>query len=212
MQQAEYYLQNYNGKVSGATPAKVLSNVQIHYIMMSNPDGVTVSQTRNARWKSNGRGVDLNRNFPASVFKVGGKKGAEGYSGPCALSEPESRAIANFTKKLIKKQKLLGNINYHAMGQIIFGDCSRKSLATDTRLMYNIARRLTGYRSSAGYQGATTPSGGQYREYVMYQLGVPSITIEMGRSTAPCPFWEYSSAYRQNRDVVFSIANALKGK
>jgi hypothetical protein len=212
MQQAEYYLQHYNGTVSGVTPAKVLSNVQIHYLMMSNPDGVTISQTEKSQWKANGRGVDLNRNFPASVFKVGGKKGAEGYSGPYALSEPESRAIAAFTKKLIQSQKLLGNINYHAMGQIIFGDCSEKSLATDTELMYNIAKRLTGYRSSTGYQASTPASGGQYREYVMYQLGVPSITIEMGRSTAPCPFWEYSSAYRQNRDVVFSIANALKDK
>jgi hypothetical protein len=212
MQQAEYYLQHYDETVSGAKPASVLSNVQIHYVMMANPDGVTVSQTKKSQWKANGRGVDLNRNFPASVFKVGGKKGAEGYSGPYALSEPESRAIANLTKKLIQKQNLLGVINYHAMGQIIFGNCSKKSLATDTGIMYRTAKRLTGYRSSAGYQASTSPSGGQYREYVMYQLGVPSITIEMGRSTAPCPFWEYSSAYGQNRDVVFAIATALKEK
>lgn len=210
MQQIEYYLRNYNKKIGGIKPKTSFSNMQIHYIVMANPDGTMISQTRNSRWKSNVNGVDLNRNFPAKRFKVGGNKGQEGYSGPYALSEPESRAIANFTKKLKRKQALVGVVNYHAMGQIVFGSCKSKAVSKDTSRMYNIARSLTGYSSSAGYKAATPPSGGGYREYVMYYVKAPSITIEMGTTTAPCSYWDYASAYRKNQYVVLKIANALK--
>ena len=128
MKELEYYLENYNGTIGGVKPANTLNKIQIHYTVMANPDGVTVSQTRHSTWKSNGRGVDLNRNFPAKHFVSGGKKGAQGYSGKKALSEPESYAVATLTQQLIKKQNLQGVVNYHAMGRIIYGDCTKGSL------------------------------------------------------------------------------------
>lgn len=209
MREIEYYLSNYNQKISGTTPAEALENMQIHYIVMANPDGVTISQTTYARWKANSRGVDLNRNFPAKKFVVGGKKGAEGYSGKKALSEPESKAIAAFTQNLKKNQNLVGVVNYHAMGQIVFGDCSAKKIKKATTTMYQIARELTGYRDAGGYGSKTASSGGQYREYVMDLLELPSITIEIGYTSAPCSFWEYESAFRKNKLVVLKIAEAL---
>lgn len=209
MQQIEYYLSHYRQDVNGVVPEKLLDQIQLHYIVMANPDGVTISQTKNARWKSNANGVDLNCNFPASPFKKGGTKGSQGYSGPYALSEPESQAVAALTKRLIKKQRLQGVLNYHAMGQIIYADCSNKQISKDTQKMYTIAKKLTGYQYVAS--GSATPShGGYYREYVMYKLGIPSITIEVGATTAPCAFWEYRTAFRKNRDVPLKIANALK--
>ena len=80
MQEIEYYLSNYNCRIGGMKPADVLENTQIHYVVMANPDGVEISQKSYARWKSNARGVDLNRNFPIKKFVSGGTKGAEGYS------------------------------------------------------------------------------------------------------------------------------------
>ena len=212
MQQIEHYLQNYNRSLNGKSCNKLFSDLQIHYIVMANPDGVTISQTKNPRWKSNGRGVDLNRNFPAKKFIVGGSRGSEGYSGPHALSEPESQAVANLTKRLKKQQSLAGVVNYHAMGQIIFGDCSQKALASDTKKMYDISKKYTGYSSAGGYSsGSGKPSpGGSYREYVMQQLHIPSITIELGSTIAPCAFWEYRSVFEKNKYVVFDIAYALK--
>lgn len=75
MKEIQYYLENYNRTVGGVKMSNVLKKMQIHYIVMANPDGVTISQTKHSRWKSNGRGVDLNRNFPAKHFISGGKKG-----------------------------------------------------------------------------------------------------------------------------------------
>lgn len=209
MRELEYYLRGYHSRLGGVRPADVLKNMQIHYVVMSNPDGVTISQNSYPRWKSNARGVDLNNNFPAKPFIVGGKKGASGYSGTKALSEPESQAIASLTKKLKKNQHLLGVINYHAMGQIVFGSCSDKNLKKDTQTMYLIARKLTGYQDSGSYSSGKRSSGGSYREYVMDLLQIPSITIEVGSTYAPCSYGEYASAFEKNKLVVLKIAKAL---
>lgn len=210
MRELEYYLSNYNKSVGGSKPADVLENMQIHYVVMSNPDGVTISQTKNARWKANARGVDLNNNFPAKPFNVGGKRGASGYSGKKALSEPETQAIVTLTKQLKSHQELRGVVNYHAMGQIVFDSCSDKKLKGATQKMYQIARQLTGYRDAGGYSsGKSKPVGGSYREYVMDFLGIPSITIEVGSTIAPCAYWEYNSVFQKNKLVVLKIADAL---
>lgn len=208
MQEIEYYLSNYNCMIGGMKPADVLENTQIHYVVMANPDGVEISQKSYARWKSNARGVDLNRNFPIKKFVSGGTKGAEGYSGKKALSEPESRAIAALTVKLKTKQKLQGVINYHAMGRIIYGSCSSKKIAKDTKTMYQIAKRETNY-IAAPESSKTKSPGGQYREYVMYLLGIPSITIEVGKTWAPCFYYEYKTEFLKNKNVVLKITKAI---
>lgn len=81
MQEIEYYLSNYNCMIGGMKPADVLENTQIHYVVMANPDGVEISQKSYARWKSNARGVDLNRNFPTKKFVSGGTKGQKAIRG-----------------------------------------------------------------------------------------------------------------------------------
>ena len=116
MAQIEDYLKNYNGSVKGVKVKSVLNKMAVHYIPMANPDGTTISQfgiskirdkklrkamykmsgaSHTATWKANARGVDLNRNSN-SHFKAnhGGKRGSEGFSGPSAASEPETKAIA----------------------------------------------------------------------------------------------------------------------
>ncbi|MGB2873901.1 MAG: DUF2817 domain-containing protein [Gaiellaceae bacterium] len=59
----------------------------------ANPDGVA------ANTRTNGHGVDLNRNFPWHWYRHGAR-GDPHYSGPRALSEPESRALARLIARV----------------------------------------------------------------------------------------------------------------
>jgi protein MpaA len=65
----------------------------IYFVPNLNPDGLE-SETR-----LNGRGVDLNRNFPTDWRPIG-RRGAPQHSGPHPFSEPETRLAARIIRRL----------------------------------------------------------------------------------------------------------------
>lgn len=223
MNQIEHYLEKYNQKIAGKRVKTLLNTIAIHYIPMANPDGVTISQfgiksIRNyslrkklyrmkcwntARWKANARGVDLNRNYPY-IFKKQGRRGSDGFSGNYAASESETKAIVRLSKELKKNGTLKCAVNYHAMGSIVFGGCKyRGSLRRNVNRMYNLARKITGYRSAASYGGK---GYGNLREYQMYTLRIPSITLELGHTSCPLPLYEFRSIWNRNKELIFREA------
>ncbi len=224
MDQIEHYLEKYSGRIKGKSVKKLLDKICIHYIPMGNPDGVTISQygikkIRSAKlrkklykmshggtsqWKANARGVDLNRNYPYA-FKVMGSRGSSGYTGKKAATENETKAIIKLLKNLKKSHGLKGVVNYHAMGSIVFGSCYKGgALKKNTTRMYRLARGITGYSSASSYGGS---SNGNLREYIVYNLHIPSITLEVGRISCPGPISEYGSIWSRNKDVVFREAD-----
>jgi murein peptide amidase A len=68
---------------------EILADLKVWMIFDLNPDGSEAGTRQNAR------GVDLNRNFPRK-WKAIGEPWDTNYSGPHALSEPESRAARRF--------------------------------------------------------------------------------------------------------------------
>ncbi|SFQ12988.1 Zinc carboxypeptidase [Lachnospiraceae bacterium XBB1006] len=210
MRQLEYYLQNYNRTLGGIKPSTTLSNLQIHYLVMANPDGVTISQGKHPRWKANARGVDLNRNYPY-LFHVSGHPGSEGFTGYKAASEPETKAIMKKIALLKKTQHLRAVVNYHAMGQIIFGDYHGPNAAIkkETKDLYWMARNLTGYKDSGSYGGV---GRGCLREYLLYKEKIPNITIEIGRTWCPVVHREYNQIFNKNKLVVLKAASFYKNK
>jgi protein MpaA len=88
------------GNIHGDEPAGItiaqtlaqlppLANADVWIIPTLNPDGVA------AHTRQNAHGVDLNRNFPWQ-WRPLGARGYRYYSGPRALSEPESRFALHF--------------------------------------------------------------------------------------------------------------------
>ena len=207
MKQLEYYLENYNKKIDGKIPGDVFKKCNIHYVMMANPDGVEISQKKNARWKGNKNGVNLNRNFPYK-FKSKGKNTTD-YTGKKAASEKETQAIISIAKKLKKSQKTLGVISYHAMGQIIYGSYrgNNKRLKAQIRKMYNVARQTTGYADAGSYDN--DDGNGCSREYFIYKQKIPFITIEVGSVATPIPQKHYGSIYNKNKLVMLRVARIL---
>ena len=229
MAQIEHYLKNYNGSVNGVKIKRTLNKIAIHYIPMANPDGVTISQfgfskIRNKKlraalrrmsgashpstWKANARGVDLNRNFKYNYYaKYGGPRGESGYTGSHVESEPETRAIVKLIKKLKKNTNFRGSVNYHAMGSIAFGGVVGPTKVVTTK-MYRLARSITGYASSASYE-AGRKSVGALREYTMYTMKIPSITLEIGVGGCPLPTSQFPSVWKRNFSLVIREAKLL---
>ena len=80
---------NVKPLISGRPP----TGVDIYSIPNLNPDGAELGT------RLNGRGVDLNRNFPAGWKPIGHRYDPE-FSGPRPFSEPETRLAARIIERL----------------------------------------------------------------------------------------------------------------
>ena len=161
-------------------------------------------------WKANARGVDLNKNYPYEYTPRQGKRGSQGYTGTKKCSEPETKAIVDLINKLKGSTTVVGQINYHATGSIVFGDYEGPLKETITE-MYSLACDITGYTSAASYKG-DGKSVGNLREFVMYKKNLPSITLEIGKSPCPLPNSEFKDVWKRNKNLILKETEMLINK
>lgn len=173
-----------------------IKDFNLSFVLMANPDGVELSakgllsapkETRaslvkmNAGsedfllWKANGRGVDLNNNFDACFarHKNALAPAPQGWVGAFAESEPESKALADYTRN----KNVFLTISYHSKGEEIYFEFYQKGerLLRDRK----IAER---FASSTGYkiQNVQDISSGGYKDFCVKKLGISALTIEIG--------------------------------
>jgi protein MpaA len=125
-----------------------------------NPDGIA------ADTRQNGRGVDLNRNFPYHWARLAGYH----YSGPHALSEPESRAAF----KLITRIRPQITIWYHQHATLIDLSGGNPDVERDYASLAGLpAHGLVRYPGSApSWENATFPGATAF--VVELPAGTPS--------------------------------------
>lgn len=199
---------------------------QIHVMPMVNPDGTAISQngldgiqTEEMRtkvigiasldgqqaegkylinWKSNGCGIDLNRNFDAlwdSYEDPAGHPSSAYYKGPYPGSEKESAAMIALTEE----QRFDRTISYHAQGGVIYWYFGQEgTLYEDTKKLGDRIAAITGYTLDADYQ-SLDPAG--YKDWAISKEGIPSLTIEIGRDTVPVPEEQFDEIWEQNKNV-----------
>ena len=218
MRQMEYLLENQSATYNGRTIGSMLGECCIWFVPMINPDGVRISQTGlsglNAtqknnliamnggstyfeRWKANGYGVDLNRNFEAGwVYQ--GKPSGEQYSGSYANSESETQAMVNFVKS---HPNIKASINYHTTGNFIYWHYGQTGAAkTRDKQIADQLSSITGYYLRAeNYSG----KGGGFMDWMISSCKLPSFTIELGPGSvnAPQAISYFNGIWSANRNV-----------
>ena len=221
MQQLQYIL-------SCSKYASSTGDIGIYFLPMLNPDGnmliakglgamrnvdktllkKIIKKTPRALFKANARGVDLNVNFDAN-WGTGKQNVFEpsfaNFVGAKPFSEPESRALADFTYF----KKPLATVSYHSLGREIYWEFGQtgqfkkrdKKIAEflNQRLKYNIL------------DDDGTSAGG-YKDWCIQKLAIPSFTIELGLDEFKHPFTDYSRArddVERNVDLPLKLAFAI---
>ena len=219
------------GNVSyrGVSAAELLQGVTIHFVPNSNPDGVAISQfgldgIQNAeirsqvaaiggdlvQWKANARGVDLNRNFDADWNEFHGSPypASERYKGTYPGSEAESAALIALTQSSHIKR----SISYHTCGALIYWYFKQSGAVLDeSKKFASEISHATGYYLDDDY---TAVDAAGYKDWAVYKLGVPSITIECGAENGdlvnPVPQSRFNGIWERNKNVVYATAYNLK--
>lgn len=211
------------------SPAQIWDEVSIYLVPMVNPDGVDLvidglrpgnpyyadlirwnkgSTDFSHDWEANIRGVDLNHNYNAAwqqskqteeAFGITGP-GPTRYSGPYPESEPESRAMADFTRRLVPRLVLA----YHSQGEVIFWDFENLA-PPEAEAIGKRMSALSGYELTAP-EGIASYAG--YKDWFIQDYRRPGYTIEVGKGKNPLPISQFQMIYADNLPMLLYAATA----
>ncbi|MFZ5818184.1 MAG: M14 family metallopeptidase [Bacillota bacterium] len=149
-------------------------------------------------WAANIRGVDLNNQFPAGweqEYRQGPKQPApRHYAGPAPLSEPESRAMAEFTRQ--HNFRLV--IAFHSQGEVIFWGFRGLEPPESERIV-NLFAEVSGY---APIRYAASAAG--YKDWFIQEYRRPGFTVEVGRGVNPLPFGQFWEIWGENIGILLA--------
>lgn len=217
----EDYAEAYDSKqlLNGYDMEYLYNTTSLYVVPMVNPDGVQLvlhgidqSNPRYSEvlrinngshdfngWKANIHGVDLNDQFPAYWQEEFDRRGVTApapanYPGPAPLSEPESQAMANFTRQHNFRMILA----YHTQGEVIFW--GYRDLEPPEAESQRIVRR---FEQLSGYQPIrSVDSDAGYRDWYILEWRRPGFTVEVGRGVNPLPISQFARIYEDNIGIL----------
>jgi hypothetical protein len=151
------------------------------------PDGVV------ARSRLNARGVDLNRNFPATDWKTmvtsPESPNPTPAGGPQPLSEPESAAVASY----IRQTRPRAVFSFHSSAAVVEANEAGDSVSiAQTYASKARYRAVPKSQSASVFKYDTT---GAMEDWMRSSLGLPAIVVELLSDT--------SSEFSRNRDALW---------
>lgn len=217
-------------QVSEADLADLLQHVTIWLVPMVNPDGVSLVQnglkgisdseevqkkllslnggsSNFKNWKANGKGIDLNRQYPADWANIknnASKASSMNYKGSKPLETTENQALIRLTYE-INPQLAISN---HSTGRIIFWNFH--TLPEN----YNRDRKLASeLASQTGYSLVTPsadPSGGGYTDWFIQNFAKPAFTPEIAPANGggPVALKYFDEEWKRNRNVMIWAAKS----
>lgn len=209
--------------IQGYNIRELFDLTSIYIIPLVNPDGVDLvaywpdyddpAFTNAARlnttglplpsvWKANIRGVDLNLNYPAEWEKEKQEELERGITGPAPrdyggeapLSEPESRAMAEFTRA----HDFRIVIAYHTQGEVIYWQFQNYAPPVALTIANQFAA-ITGY---AVEEGTPEAAYAGYKDWFLQEFRRPGYTFEVGRGVNPIPLSQAPDIYRRNEGAL----------
>lgn len=212
----------YDNMIFGKCVYELLQTYTILMIPLLNPDGYMISLYGHrsindldlrdkikkighnySQWKFNGRGVDINRNFPCKSWKP---------KGPCdyAASENETKTLI----QVFHNYRIRALLDFHSRGKCIY--YYRNSMTEEyNEKQLQIAKRIkdiTKYEmvdpiNEIGYGD----SGGNTVHYFSEHFYKPALTIETVDEEAVFPLdYKYrASTYEELKLILFEIGGLL---
>lgn len=210
---------------------KLLKDVTYHIIPMVNPDGVNLVQNgiesvspqyrEQVRampfveggkygyksWKSNIRGVDINRNYPLGWEKLKNnvkKPASSSYPGPYPFSEPETQGVMNYMKA--SQPEIV--ISVHTQGQVLYWSSPAGTLG-------NIGEKMI---KSSGFQPIVedhrNPEGGYSSNYSVGTYNIPEGTIELCKYIGPYPYPDnrFDAVWAPAKDLLYIVGDEIAKK
>ena len=153
-------------------------------------------------WKANINGVDLNLQFPAGWKQAKKIKFSQGYTTPAPknyvgtapISEPESRAIYDFTLK--NNFKLV--IAYHTQGKEIYWNF--QNLAPESaKIIGEKFAKVSGYLLT---EVPYNSSFAGYKDWFIQEHIKPGYTVEAGLGENPLPISQFNEIYNDNIGIL----------
>lgn len=213
--------------LAGYNVRDIWSQSTIYIIPMVNPDGVNLvlnglqrdnpyysrliewnngSMDFSRVWQANIRGVDLNHNYDASWNLSKQAEARYGITGPGPTrfsglypeSEPESKAVADFTRAHNFRLVLA----YHSQGEVIYWTYLN-IIPPDSQRIGQLFSDVSGYLLSVP---AGTASYAGYKDWFIDEYRRPGFTIEVGRGRNPLPITQFSEIYTDNIEILLLAA------
>lgn len=154
------------------------------------------------KWKSNARGVDINRNFDAAWDEMRGTAQAGGITGPSLggwpgdfpESEPETQAIV----RLCRFMRFRHVIAFHSQGEEIYWNY-RTFTPPKAHLMARILSVSSGYPLKEPQESASSAG---LKDWFMEKYRAPAFTVEIGSGECPIPLSSFRFLYSRLREML----------